>query len=210
MKAQPAAPSVRLSERSSVGGVVQIENLSDVPLTGLTAQVAGKPANLTVTLTLQTNVLAGLATTQLSYGISAADVSVVQGQVLARLTSAEGAVLEVPISVRVDQLVPKLTAIPARLETGMKRGVQRLVEFQVVNSGGTNTGPITVSLPPVTWMNLASPNPLPALEPGETNRVILQLTPEEDTPSGRCPKPKAHCASYRWMNSPITRRARRE
>jgi len=48
LKAQPERPSVRLSEGSSVGGSVQIENLSDVPLTGLAVELVSKPPNVII------------------------------------------------------------------------------------------------------------------------------------------------------------------
>ncbi|HRT58988.1 MAG TPA: CARDB domain-containing protein, partial [Candidatus Paceibacterota bacterium] len=180
MKAQPAQPSARLSEGSSIGGSVRIENLSDVPLTGLAVEILSKPPNVNATLTLQTNVLAGSGSLQLAYGISALDASFTWGYIQVRLTSVEGAVLNFAIRVDIDPLVPRLAAYPSRLDGGMKRGAQRTVSFQIVNSGGLETGPITVSLPPLPWMSLVSPNPMPSLPPGATNTVTLQLNPPDD------------------------------
>jgi len=85
MKAQPATPSLRLSEGSSAGGTVQIQNLSEVPLTGLVVEALSSPPNVNVTLTLQTNVLAGNATIQLAYGISALRARVARDQAEAEL-----------------------------------------------------------------------------------------------------------------------------
>ncbi|MCW5556084.1 MAG: hypothetical protein KIS67_28500 [Verrucomicrobiae bacterium] len=180
MKAQPAQPSVRLSEGSSVGGTVAILNLSDVPLTGLAVEALNVPPNVNATLTLETNHLAGSATIQLGYGISALNATFTTGHIIARLTSVEGALLEFPIRVTIDALVPRLVAYPGRLEGGMKRGDQRTVSFQIANTGGLETGPVIVSLPALPWMSLASPNPMPSLAPGETNTVTLHLNPPED------------------------------
>jgi hypothetical protein len=180
MKAQPASPSVRLSEGSSAGGVLQIQNLSDVPLSGLAVEALNVPGNVNVALTLETNYLAGNATIQLGYGISALNATLTTGVIGARITSTEGAVLEVPIRVTIDPLVPRLVAYPGRLDGGMKRGAQRMVSFQVANIGGLETGPVSVSLPPLPWMSLVSPNPMPSLAPGQTNTVTLQLNPPED------------------------------
>ncbi|MBE0545906.1 MAG: pre-peptidase C-terminal domain-containing protein, partial [Verrucomicrobia bacterium] len=180
MKAQPAQPSVRLSEGSSIGGSVAIENLSDVPLTGLAVEALNLPANVNAMLTLETNYLAGSAVVQLGYGISALNATFTSGVIGARITSAEGAVLEVPIRVTIDPLVPRLVAYPDRLDGGMKRGAQRTVSFEIAHTGGLETGTIAVSLPPLPWMSLVSPNPMPSLAPGETNRVTLQLSPPED------------------------------
>ena len=62
----------------------------------------------------------------------------------------------------------------------MKVGAQTFVSFEVVNEGGTPSGPITISLPSVPWMNLVTPSPLVGLAPGGTNTVTLQLTPPAD------------------------------
>ncbi len=180
MRAQPAAPSVRLAEQSSISGIVQIQNLGDVALTDLTAEMLSKPDTLEVTLTLQTNRLEGSASIGLAYGISALDASIIQGTIATRVTSAEGVVLDIPIRVSVDALVPRLVAQPQRLQGGMKRGVQRLVDFEVVNTGGAPTGPVAISLPPLPWMSLVTESPLPSMAPGETNRITLQLAPGED------------------------------
>ena len=182
MKANPASLSLTIAEQSTAAGVIRILNQSDLPLTGLQVEVENAPANLEVALTLDTNVLAGSSTNFLSYSISALDASFVFGQIRARVTSAEGALLEVPINIRIEALRPRLVAIPQQLNTGMKRGVQRMVEFKIANLGGAPTGPISVSLPPVPWMALASPNPIPSMDPGTTNTVTLSLTPPADLP----------------------------
>ena len=101
-----------------------------------------------------------------------------------RLTSLEGAQLDVPFSINVKPLTPQLAVTPGTLVRGFKRGVQSFVSFSVTNVGGAATGPIAVSLPPVAWMNLAATNPLPPLAPGEGIQVALQLTPPADLPLG--------------------------
>jgi hypothetical protein len=182
IKATPASLSLTVAEQSSVGGVIQLVNQSSLPLTAVQAEIASKPANLDVTISLQTNAMAGLATNFLSYGITALNPSLVQGLVRLRVTSGEGASVEIPINVRVEALRPRLVASPQQLNTGVKRGGQRLVEFQVANEGGAASGPITVSLPQIPWLSLISPNPLPSLAPGETNSVTLSLMPDENQP----------------------------
>ena len=182
IKAAPASLALTVAELGSVGGVIQLVNQSTLPLTAVQAEIVSQPSNLGVAITLQTNVMIGLGTNFLSYGISALNPSIVQGQVLVRVTSGEGAVVEVPINVRVEALRPRLVASPQQLSTGVKRGGQRLVEFQVANAGGAPSGPISVSLPPIPWLSLISPNPLPSLAPGETNSVTLSLTPDDNQP----------------------------
>ncbi len=182
LRSVPANPSVRLSEGSSVGGSFRLENLSDVPLTGMQAEVVSQPPNVNVTLTLESDVIDGAGGVQLGYGVSATDASFTWGFVQVRVTSAEGAELLIPMRVDIDALVPRLVAQPGRLEGGMQRGVSRTVSFVVMNPGGLPTGPVTVSLPPLPWMSLVSPNPIPSLAPGASNVVTVQLNPPADLP----------------------------
>ncbi len=182
LRAAPAQPSVRLSEGSSVGGNLRLENLSDVPLTGLRAEVLNRPPNVSATITLESDTLAGQGTLQLGYGISATDASFTGGFIQVRVTSVEGAELLIPVRVDIDALVPRLVALPGRLAGGMQRGVSRTVSFTVLNNGGLATGPVNVSLPPLPWMSLVSPNPIPSLAPGASNVVTIQLNPPADMP----------------------------
>ena len=84
----------------------------------------------------------------------------------------------------VQPLRPRLVATPVSLYAAMPVGGQTVVDFDLSNQGGRASGPITVSLPAVPWMHLASTNPMPSLAPGQTNRVTLQLTPARDLPLG--------------------------
>ncbi len=189
MKANPEAPALTVVEHGTNTGLIEVRNLSDVPLTGLTVAVQSQPANIQATVALfplpggeggpATNLL-GLATNYLRYVISAQDTSLPQGTVLVRITSAQGATLDIPLAVTVKSLVPRLVSDPAELVTGMKRGAQRLVNFSVANVGGGASGPISVSLPDVPWMNVVNPNPLSSLAPGQSNTITLQLTPPAD------------------------------
>ena len=193
MKANPAAPTLTVVEHGTNTGLIEVRNLSDVPLTGLSAAVVDQAANLQVAVALfplpggagqgeggpATNLL-GLATNYLRYDITAQDPSLPQGTVSVRITSAEGATLDIPISVTVQSLVPRLVSDPPELVTGMKRGAQRLVNFSVANLGGAASGPISISLPDVPWMNVVNPNPLASLAPGQSNVITLQLTPPAD------------------------------
>jgi hypothetical protein len=183
MRASPSSTSLLMVERSSVVGTVRLDNLSDVPLTELTATVISKPADLTVTSSLSNPTLPGLGAVTLGY-VFTANTEFAYGTVHVRVTSAEGVTTDIYFGVSVEALRPRLVVTPASLSGGMVRGRQRTVEFEVANGGGIPTGPITVSLPGVPWMQLASTNPMPSLAPGETNRVTLLLAPANDLALG--------------------------
>ena len=75
-----------------------------------------------------------------------------------------------------------LAANPAYLDTGMVVGSQTLVSFTVVNNGGSPSGNLAVSLPPTSYMTLASPATIPSLAPGASTTVTIELTPPANLP----------------------------
>ncbi len=182
MNAVPASPTVTLMGQGVVTGAVDIVNSGDLALNSVSAQVLSPPGNLNFNVSMPTNFIPGLGSSPLTYTINSTDGLAAQGVVAVRLTSAEGATLDVPFSVTVKPLTPQLEVTPSQLVRGMKRGVQTMASFVVTNVGGAASGPITVSLPSLDWLSVASANPLPSLAPGEGASVSLQLTPPTNMP----------------------------
>lgn len=182
LNAVPAVTSVTLMGQTVVTGAVQVVNAGDTPLSGIAVQALNPPANLNVSATLATNSLGGLESTLLNYAFNSTDGLAAQGTVVVRLTSAEGATRDVPFNVTVKPLTPQLAVSPSPLVRGLKRGQQTLVTIAVTNVGGADSGPVTVSLPSLPWLNLAAANPLPSLQPGEGTEVTLQLMPGTNEP----------------------------
>ncbi len=89
----------------------------------------------------------------------------------------------------------------------MKVGGQALVSFDVINEGGAVSGPVQVALPALPWLRVASPNPLPAITPGATNRVTLQLTPAADLSLGNYEGHLVVSTPGSTVNVPFTFRA---
>jgi hypothetical protein len=179
-----SAPTLKVAEGSSLAGQVAIENLGDQRLTGLAVTVVSHAPNLSVTATLSGNSLPGAATMQLGFAVAASDRSVVESKVLLRVTSLEGATLDVPVAVTVESIEPRLVARPSQLQAGMKVGGQAFVTFTVVNEGASPSAPIHVTPPSLPWLNVATDNPLPPLAPGASHQVTLQLRPAADLPLG--------------------------
>jgi hypothetical protein len=184
MRADPAQTGFRVIEESSITGRVRLLNLSPVALTGLRVEVLEKPDNLTVQTALGSPTLPGVSEVPLDYTVTAADASIPGGLVKLRVTSTEGAAVDLLWGVTVEALRPKLVARPAALQAGVLRGRPRTLEFSVANEGGRETGPLNVALPNVPWISLATVNPLPSLRPGESSVVALLLTPPADLPLG--------------------------
>jgi hypothetical protein len=173
-RANPSSVSLTVVESLSRSGSLTLENLSDVSLTGLAVEVVSKPTNLNVTTSLDSSELATHTSLHYSFMPTTADA---YGTVQLRVTSAEGVSQDVLFGVSVEPLRPRLVATPVSLYAAMPVGGQAVVEFDVVNLGGRDSGHITVSIPAVPWMHIATTNPMPSLARGQTNRVTLVLTP---------------------------------
>lgn len=81
-----------------------------------------------------------------------------------------------------DNDTPNLVVNTTLLETGMLRGGQTVVEFEITNTGGVATGNINVVLPTASWLSLSSPKTIPSLNPGQSTQITLLLTPEATLP----------------------------
>jgi hypothetical protein len=184
MRAEPAEQSVQLIEGAaqSIGSVV-IRNLADTPLTGMTVEVLGAPANLQVSATL-----AGGATTlrsagslTLNYNASATDASILSGTFDLKISSQEAPAITVPVNFTVIPLAAQLAATPGSLTKGMLVGEQTAVEFTIQNNGGKETGPLDVLLPTgADWLSLATPATMASILPGASTSITLLLTPPAD------------------------------
>ena len=184
MTVDPSRLSLLVIEGGHANSTPTLQNLGEVPLTGLTATVNGLAANLIAKTTLSTNTLAGQGSTTVACSVSANDATIRQSGFTVHLTSTEGAMLDLPVNVTVVPLMAQLAGVPAELSAAMLRGAQTIVQFDVVNLGGTSSGPLTVNLPSVPWLGMASTNPMPSLDPGASNRVTLVLAPAADLPLG--------------------------
>ena len=161
-------------------GQVEVENLSEIALSGVTATVEGAPDSWTVEAIVAQPNLEGSAVSPLNVKIAAPDDSVLQDDLEIRLESGEGAIATLPVSVNVKSTAPRLVADTETVSAGMLRGDQTLVEFEIVNEGGAPSGEVDVLLPEAPWLSLATGETIPSLAPGESTNVSLLLTPTAD------------------------------
>ena len=136
---------------------VDLENLSDAPLTSLTAAPEGLPAYVQVTMNLPAQ-LDGGAILTVPYALKIGDVpfpQLVKGRI--RVTTAEGAIAYLPVTLTLTPPTARLAATPGFLQGGMTRGQTKFVEFEVANTGGAASGPITVQIPNEPWLSLSTP-----------------------------------------------------
>ena len=128
--------------------------------------------------------LGSSATSLLTYTLSATGTTTLTGQIVLHVTSTEGAVLDIPLTVTIVPATAHLIANTDPLRAGMVVGRQTLVSFQVTNTGGAASGPLTVQIPSSSFLSLATPATIPSLAPGASASVILSLDPLLNAPLG--------------------------
>ncbi|MCK4659184.1 MAG: hypothetical protein KAV82_06640 [Phycisphaerae bacterium] len=179
MKANPVGRWHNLVVGTVANSTVQLRNLGDTPLTGLTFEVTGLPANLELEVTAP----AGLdpqASATIEYTLNALDSSIPSANLVVTFTTTEGATATLSLNVNVRNPLPVLVADPDSLSSAMLRGERTFVEFVVTNIGGAATGELQVQLPATDWLGLASPQTFGPLQPSESATVVLQLDPADD------------------------------
>lgn len=187
MKAEPGGAALRIIPGSPLAGSIDLRNLGDVDLTGLSVTVLDAPPNVVLTADLDGDRLPGHGVARLSYTALAVDASVSRASARLRVTSAEGASTDLTFELRVEPLVPRLVADEGPLVVGVVRGRQRVVSLQIRNLGGAPTGPLRALLPSadLPWLGLASGTTIPSLAPDQWTAFTLTVTPPSDAPLGR-------------------------
>ena len=176
-----AVPALSAVEGDSVSFTIDLANRVDVPLTGLTAQAVGLPAGVTATIAGPSS-LAGFETATLSVDLATSEVaSTTRTSFQIRVTTAEGAIVDVPVDLTVVNRAAELVVTPAKISAGMTVGRQTIVRFTVQNTGSLPTGPLEVRLPALDWLSAATPV-LASIAPGETSSVTLVLNAPANMP----------------------------
>nr|WP_277883323.1 Calx-beta domain-containing protein [Nostoc flagelliforme] len=167
----------KIVEGTTFNGQVKLQNLSNIDLSGLTASIIDAPSNWTVEVTPQKTSLAGNEEITVNYNITVPDDSLLYDQLQIRLATTEGVTATLPVTVNVEQILPRLVADTSSLQASMLRGGQTLVEFTVTNQGGIASGELDILFPEAPWLKLASPVEIPSLNPGESAKISVLLQP---------------------------------
>ncbi|TRU88111.1 MAG: hypothetical protein EWV76_09640 [Microcystis novacekii Mn_MB_F_20050700_S1] len=169
--------SQRITEGTTFNGSVKLQNLSNIGLSGLTANVNGVPSDWTVNVTPEKTSLGGNEEITVNYSINVPDDKWSYYNFSVGLTTTEGVTATLPVRVDVARLLPRLVADTRSLQASMLRGGQTLVEFTVSNQGEVASGQLNIFLPEASWLKSASPVTLPSLNPGQSTKVSLLLQP---------------------------------
>jgi subtilase family serine protease len=167
-----------------------LQNLGDVPITGVDVALGTLPDGVTAQLRYPSGTtIPGLATLNVELLVSTSaevlpgntgvDVFVGSATPAAPLVGSFGLGIGEPRA--------ELTVDRTSLRADMVLGQLSYVQFTVRNVGGAPTGPLTVDLPATPWLATATPRVMPSLASGEAADVVLVLSPTRSLALGEYP-----------------------
>ncbi|KQP49886.1 CARDB domain-containing protein [Pseudorhodoferax sp. Leaf274] len=181
---EASVPYIRAmgTNETPLAGSFVLENMGNVPLTGLTASVEGLASNFQFEVVNLASGLAGDGSVTVNWRLTGHGITdqLVASKGMLVLTTAEGATERLVLDLACIPQTPKLVATPGYLAQGMLLGRQTLVSFEVTNQGAADTGPVTVQLPDFPWLKLVSASVIDNIAAGGKATVTVALTPTAD------------------------------
>ncbi len=167
-----------------------LSNPNAAELNGIQGEVLDAQGNPETDIQLQFSnlpeTLAGLTAQSVTFQITATTASPGRDyeRPTLRFTSAEGAMLDIPVYFYAIPQFASLAVSPVSLDTTMQIGVSRQIEVTLSNQGAIETGPITVTAPVLSWLTLPSGSNMPSIPAGESATITIQLKGDENTALG--------------------------
>jgi len=158
----------------TVKGKKGIENPTNLDLSGVKVDVISCPENYSVMVEIP-EMIKGGETVQLSYVLTGTDASPAKewDEVKLRVTSTEGASLSVTMFVYCRNPRATLACNVEEINATVTKGTTRDYPIQLLNTGGGNSGEISLALPP--FISCASGNTIASLNPNDTANIVLRF-----------------------------------
>ncbi|MCD4653671.1 hypothetical protein K8T06_07015 [bacterium] len=179
MKIYPSEADYVLAPESPLNVQIELCNLGDIPLSGITWWDENTPSNLQIDITVGTD-LPDMGSLDVDLEIEALDSSVENASFLIYFSSNEGAETVVQIDATILPEQAELSANPAYLSNSMLREEQTLIEVELTNVGGVTATDVWVDIPEVEWMSLANPSNIGDIESGQSVPIVLSLIPSAE------------------------------
>ncbi|NLZ64493.1 MAG: hypothetical protein GX902_11865, partial [Lentisphaerae bacterium] len=130
--------------------------------------------------------LDGLGSQEVTFRVTATEPSPERAYeyMVLRFTSTEGAQLDIPVYLYAIPQFARLALDPISIDTTMQLGVARQVEVILSNEGAAETGPVTVTVPDLSWLTLPAGGNMPSIPPGESAVITIQLKGDGNTALG--------------------------
>ena len=161
-------------------GEIGLSNPGTLKITNIKTELVSAPENCNVTFEPIASIDAN-STGILKYTITGSAPSESTEQIKARVSTTEGAVMDMLIYYYCYSEKGELISEVPSINTTMTKGAFRDYQLHIANAGKGETGRISVNLPPnASWISLASPKEMASLKSGETATIIFRLEPTND------------------------------
>ena len=170
-----------LSVGDSETKTITLSNRSSVALTDLKVSLVDVPKGCDVQL-VQPSTLPGNGVVALEMTVTAVDVTeqVDYCRFSAKVESAEGVSLEIPLYFHAQAQQAYLHVSPAKIDTTMTIGGTRYVDVVITNDGKGDTGKIDLCIPNVNWLRIVGGNSIANLQSQQTATITLEFSPTEE------------------------------
>ena len=164
-------------------GSIQIQNLSNIPLTNLKLTPVKVPEGLQININ-PISEIDGYGTASFNYTIEGKKLT--EGfdytpfEIM--LDCDEGISKKFKIYYFCQAPTGQLKSLPLAINTNITKGYSKSYEVIIYNDGAGETGKISIDIPDVNWMKLASKDTIESLAPGEQASIQLEFLPGDDVP----------------------------
>ena len=167
----------------TVDTTLSIQNLSHVDLSDITIVPSDLPDGCSLSFDTL-GVLPANSTVPLGYRLSGSELTGADDyqQFPLRVTSQRGNIQNETAYYFCQALSGHVAASISSINTNINKDRSRFLEFSIYNEGQGETGDIHVDVPDVGWIQLATPEQMMSISPGDTGMVILELIPSFELP----------------------------
>ena len=157
----------------------RVSNPGDVPLTGLNFTSEASGSVTAGVLGLGTELAPG-EERSVKFRISALSDAPDNGYARITVASAEGATRDFNVNLALIAATPAIWTEPNYIDTGLVRGTQKVVTFDITNRGYETLKNARLEGPSLPWMSLTVDPNLGDIKPGVSVSVGVLLRPGED------------------------------
>ncbi len=160
---------------------IPLSNPCSQPLTGLTASVVSAPEGCDINLSVPETIEAGkLATLTAEITGSVASEELKWYDISLKVQTAEGASLDIPVNYYCASQKPSLSVVGnQQIALTLPEGFVTEYGVTITNKGKGETGPITLTVPDLKWLEVATPTKMASLAQNDSATIVFRMNPTD-------------------------------